>query len=161
MPFLPIIVADHISGGKAKSSATTAMAMRAGAAVKQRIDLRHVSPGRDSARTQPNALAASVIVARNLNKKRNVSAAAAISGLGPSIARKTAASNVIARLTATHHRVASGVAGRRVSSASVLISSFVSISTPSKPHSYRRQATMERYPHRCLAHAQPFCCLAD
>src|ERR671919_94049 len=161
MLLVPTNLPHHVSGGRATISAMTAIAMSAGAAARYGIALRQVSPGRDSARARPNALTASVIVITNLNRKRGVSAAAAISGLGPSIAKKTAAARAIARPAPAHHTDESDAAGVRVSAAKALISSFVSISMPPKPTSDRRQAPMEGYPHCRLSHAEALGCLAD
>src|SRR5918996_2079812 len=127
MLLVPTNLPHHVSGGRATISAMTAIAMSAGAAARYGIALRQVSPGRDSARARPNALTASVIVTTNLKRKRGVSAAAAISGLGPSSAKKTAAARPIPRPTAPHHTDESDSAGGRVSAAKALMSSFVSI----------------------------------
>src|ERR671919_215831 len=161
MLLVPTNLPDHVSGGRTKSSTMTAVAMSAGAAARYGSALRQVSPGRDSARARPNALAASVIVTTNLKRKRGVSAAAAISGLGPSIAKKTAAARVIARPAAPHHTDESDAAGGRVSAAKALMSSFVSILVPPEPLGDRRQAAMECYPHRRLGHAEALGRLAD
>src|SRR3546814_16330827 len=69
----------------------TATTMSTGAAARYGTALRQVSYGRDSARARPNALTASVIITANLKRKRGVSAAVAIPGIGPSVAKKTAA----------------------------------------------------------------------
>src|SRR5918999_209290 len=125
MLLVPTNLPDHVSGGRAEISTMTAVAMSAGAAARYGLALRQLSPGRDSARARPNALTASVIVITNLNRKRGVSAAAAISGLGPSMAKKTAAARAIARPAAPHHTDESDGAGGRVSAAKALMSSFV------------------------------------
>src|ERR687896_1250670 len=161
MLLVPINLPHHVSGGRATISAMTAIAMSAGAAARYGIALRQVSPGRDSARARPNALTASVIVTTNLKRKRGVSAAAAISGLGPSSAKKTAAARAIARPAAPHHTDESDGAGGRVSAAKALMSSFVSIFVPPEPLGYRPQAAMKCYPHRRLGHAQALGRLAD
>src|SRR5687767_5856851 len=114
MLFVPIIVADQVFDGRTKSSAITASAIRAGAAARQATPLRDGALGRDKARTHPNALTASVIVTRSLNGKRTVSAADAISGLRPSVAKNTTAAIEIAMATATHHIAGSETESRRV-----------------------------------------------
>src|SRR3546814_594835 len=134
----------------------TAIAMSTGRAGRYSAALRQVPPGRDSARARPNALTASVIITANLKRKRGVSAAVAISGLGPSVAKKTAAASVIARPTAPHHTDEIDAARCRASTAKASMSSFVSISIPPKPLGDRREAPMERYTPRRLAHAEIF-----
>src|ERR671919_6177 len=161
MLLVPTNLPHHVSGGRATISAMTAIAMSAGAAARYGIALRQVSPGRDSARARPNALTASVIVTTNLKRKRGVSAAAAISGLGPSSEKKTAAEGATARPAAPHHTDESVAAGGRVSAAKALMSSFVSILVPPEPLGDRRQAPMEGYPHRRLGHAEALGRLAD
>src|ERR671918_1512158 len=133
MLLVPTNLPDHVSGGRTMISTMTAIATSTGAAARYGIALRQVSPGRDSARARPNALTASVIVTTNLKRKRGVSAAAAISGLGPSTAKKTAAARPIASPAAPHHTDESDAAGGRVSAAKALMSSLVSISMPPEP----------------------------
>src|SRR5918992_3505489 len=161
MLLVPTNLPDHVSGGRTTISTMTAIARSAGAAARYGIALRQVSPGRDSARARANALTASVIVTTNLMRKRGVSAAAAISGLGPSMAKKTAAARMIARPAAPHHTDESVAAGGRVSAAKALMSSFVSILVPPEPLGDRRQTSMECYPHRRLGHAEALGRLAD
>src|ERR687895_107252 len=125
MLLVPTNLPDHVSGGRTTISTMTAIATSTGAAARYGIALRQVSPGRESARARPNALAASVIVTTNLKRKRGVSAAAAMSGLGPSSAKKTAAARAIARPAPAHHTDESVAAGGRMSAAKALMSSFV------------------------------------
>src|SRR5918999_1828836 len=161
MLLVPTNLPHHVSGGRATISAMTAIAMSAGAAARYGIALRQVSPVLDSARARPNALTASVIVTTNLKRKRSVSAAAAISGLGPSIAKKTAAARAIARPAAPHHTDESDAADGRVSAANALMSSFVSISVPPDPLGVGRKAAMQSSRRCCLGLAEALGRLAD
>jgi ferredoxin len=97
------------------------------------------------ARTQTNDL---LQAHRNqkIEKKTRCSEGCDIS-LRPSV-KKTSAANAIEMPTAHHHTVESRLSGLCRSEASDLISSLVSILIPAKSPRYRRQATMECYPHR-------------
>ena len=158
---VPINFADHSLWGKTRSSATTAAAMSTGATARYGAASCQFSSGRDSERTTPNALKASIIVTTNLNKKRGVSAAVAKADLGPSIIKKTAAARAIARLAAPHHMDESGTAGRLASAVKALMRSFVSISISPKPRKQRSQAAMECNPNCRLLHSENFGSLAD
>ena len=72
------------------------------------------------------------MVTTNLNGKRTVAAAAAMSGRGPIVAAKTIAATMTASAKAAASAAASVIAGRRESAPSALMRSSVFISTPSE-----------------------------
>ena len=105
----PIRLADHASGGRRTSSATTAARSEG----RRRCQVRRrrcakLRLAATSERAAPKALAASVMVITNLKRKRGVSAAAAMSGRGPSVATKTTAATAIAAPAASHQADESG-----------------------------------------------------
>jgi hypothetical protein len=161
MAFAPNSLADHMFDGTRNSSALTAMIASAGATARNGSAWRQGSPGRDSARTRPNALAASVIMTTNLNRTRGDSAAIAISGLGPNAAKKAAPARATARPIAPHHTDETEAACRRSSATRALMSSSVSMSRPPESLGDRRQPAMQCYAHRPLAHAKMPGRLAD
>src|SRR5262249_35801929 len=158
---VPTSLADHASRGTRMSSTMTAMMASRGAVARYRIALREVFSGRDSSRTRPNALTASAMVTTNLNRKRGVSAAVAISGLGPRVAKKMTAARAVATPAAHHHADEDDAARTRASDANALMSSFVSMSIPPESFGNRRQAAMQRDSHCRFAHAETPGCLAD